>query len=56
VNQAGNPIYAIAPGLGTKGTIDWRRTKVKTADVARLCIANDWRPKLLRPVIEEIQI
>jgi hypothetical protein len=50
-----NPVYATTPGPCTKGTIDWRHTKVKAMDVARLCVTNGWHPKLLRPLIEDLQ-
>jgi hypothetical protein len=41
-------IYLIKPTPGTKGALDWRFTRIKTADVERLC----W--KLLRPPTEEL--
>jgi hypothetical protein len=42
------PIYLTKPTPSTKGALDWRFTRIKTADVERLC----W--KLLRPPTEEL--
>ena len=48
-------VYLTQPTPRTKGTIDWTLTRVKTIDVARLCMENGWQPKLLRPPTEEIE-
>jgi hypothetical protein len=40
--------YLAKPSIWAKGNIDWRFTRIKTMDVARLCIENGWQPKLLR--------
>jgi hypothetical protein len=48
-------LYLTQPTQSTKGTIDFLFTRVKTIDVARICMENSWQAKLLRPPTEEME-
>jgi hypothetical protein len=48
-------VYLTQPTPRAKGTIDYRNTRVKTIDVARLCTEKGWPAKLLRPPTEDLE-